>query len=109
MDRLNNFCVEVCPYGYYADNTTHMCVVSTNCSLVGIVQYVADNKTKTCVPKCPSDVHNFADMVKFLCVAKCPVTFFGYNSTLKCVQECKDPTNNSYDGSFADPQLRICV
>ena len=97
-----------CPDGYYADNATSMCVVPLNCSIVGGVQYVADNKTKTCVPICPSDVHNFADMLKYLCVAVCPPSYYGYNSTLVCKQECKDATN-SFDGSFADPQLNICV
>ena len=38
-----------CPEGYYADSHTHMCVVSTDCSLVGSVQYVADNLTKECL------------------------------------------------------------
>lgn len=75
-----------CPDGYYADDTTHMCVVPLDCSIVGGVQYVADNSTKKCVQKCPSNVHNYADMQKYLCVAVCPTGFYGYNSTLRCVQ-----------------------
>ena len=43
-----------CPSGYYADNTKNMCVVPLNCSIVSLVQYVADNLTKSCVVKCPS-------------------------------------------------------
>jgi hypothetical protein len=82
-----------------------MCVKPLGCSIVGGIQYVADNLTRTCVPKCPASEHNFADMAKQLCVARCPDGFYGYNSTLKCVQECLDPTNGSYDGSYADPQL----
>jgi hypothetical protein len=86
-----------------------MCVVPLGCSVVGGVQYVADNKTKTCVPICPNDVHNFADMNKYLCVSVCPSSYYGYNSTLKCVLECKDPISGVFDGSFADSQLRMCV
>jgi hypothetical protein len=87
-----------------------MCVVSLGCSVdASSNQFVADNLTKKCVNKCPGSVQNFADMAKFLCVAKCPQGFYGYNSTLKCVQQCKFPANNTYDGSFADPLLNICV
>ena len=98
-----------CPAGYYADDTTHMCVVPLGCSVVGGIQYRADNKTKKCVAACPSDVHNFADMVKYLCVAVCPTGYYGFNSTLECQTQCKNPVTNLFDGSFADPQLRICV
>jgi hypothetical protein len=52
---------------------------------------------------------NFADMVKYLCVAKCPKNYFGFNSSLACQLACKNPTNNSFDGSYADAQLQICV
>lgn len=82
-----NFC-EVspfdCPDGQYADNDTHMCVYSTGCSLVGLVQYVADNITQECLPECPNNnasYLNYADMVKKLCVAVCPHDYFGYNDT----------------------------
>lgn len=98
-----------CPDGYYADNATHMCVVPLSCSINNGTQYVADNLTKYCVSKCPASVLNFADMVKYLCVAECPKNYFGFNSTLACQSSCKDPTNNSYDGSYADAQLQICV
>jgi len=98
-----------CPLGYYADDATHMCVVPLSCSVVSTTQYVADNQTKKCVNKCPSTVQNYADMAKYLCVAICPTGFYGYNSTLKCVAACTYPTNSSYDGSFADPQINICV
>ena len=59
-----------------------MCVLPLSCSNVGGIQYRADNKTKQCVPNCPADVHNFADMVKYLCVAVCPSGYYGYNETL---------------------------
>ena len=98
-----------CPQGYYADNTSHLCVVPLNCSKVSNNQYVADNLTKTCVQKCPGTVHNFADMMKFLCVARCPSGFYGHNTTLVCQANCTYPTISTYDGSFADPQLNICV
>ena len=110
-DALSKTCKTTpfdCPSGYYADDTKHECVIPTDCSIVGGVQYVADNKTKKCVNKCPSDVHNFADMNKMLCVAVCPTGYYGYNTTLKCVTQCKDATP-AYDGSFADPQINICV
>jgi hypothetical protein len=52
-------------------------------------------------------------MVKRLCVAVCPPGYYGYNGTangtLECQTQCKNPANSSFDGSFADPQLRICV
>lgn len=98
-----------CPQGYYADNTSHLCVVPLNCSKVSNNQSVADNLTKTCVEKCPDTVHNFADMAKFLCVARCPFGFFGHNTTLVCQTNCTYPDISTYDGSFADPQLNICV
>ena len=60
-----------------------MCVVSTDCSNVGGVQFVADNLTKKCISECPdqSVILNYADMNKFLCVAVCPHNYFGYNDT----------------------------
>jgi hypothetical protein len=86
-----------------------MCVVSTDCSLVNTVQYVADNRTKQCLPGCPplTTVINWADLAKKLCVAKCPYNKYGDNNTLTCVDECK--TAGVYNGEYADPQLRICV
>lgn len=65
-----------------------MCVVSTDCSIVSTVQYVADNQTKQCISICPPLTPlfvNWADMNKKLCVAKCPYNKFGDNNTLKCV------------------------
>ena len=47
-------------------------------------------------------------MDKFLCVAKCPYNKFGDNHTLTCNDECLY-SNGSYNGEYADPQLRICV
>ncbi len=84
-----------------------MCVISTGCSINVGVQYVADNLTKYCVSGCPSTVHNYADMIKKLCVAVCPYNKYGDNNTLTCIDSCK--TGGSYNGEFADPQLRICV
>ena len=55
--------------------------------MVGGVQYVADNTTKKCVIKCPvinSTFINYADMQKFLCVARCPNSYYGFNTTLRC-------------------------
>jgi hypothetical protein len=98
-----------CPPGYYANNNTNLCVVPLNCSLISTTQYVADNLTQTCVAICPSTVHNFADMVKFLCVAQCPLNYYGHNTTLACQAACTYPTASIYDGSFADPQLNTCV
>lgn len=111
-DTLTKTCVVSpfnCSEGYYADDDSFMCVVPLDCSEVGGVQFVADNLTNKCVNKCPSSLINYADMDKFLCVARCPPAFYGYNSTLECVQSCEYPDNSTYDGSYADPQLNICV
>ena len=99
-----------CPEGYYANNDTHMCVVSTGCTVVGGIQYVADNLTKECISECPDQnvILNYADMNKKLCVAVCPHDYFGYNATKECQLECKD-ASDTYTGEYADPQLRICV
>lgn len=89
-----------------------MCVISTDCSLVGSIQYVADNGTKQCVAGCPpltAVFVNWADMQKKLCVAQCPYNQFGDNNTLTCKNACDNA--NTIDGTreYADPQLRICV
>jgi hypothetical protein len=70
---------------------------------------VADNTTKTCVAKCPNSTHNFADLNKKLCVSQCPLNYYGHNTTLECQTACTYPNASVYDGSFADPQLNICV
>jgi hypothetical protein len=48
-------------------------------------------------------------MDKQLCVALCPIAKFGDNTTLKCLDECKDYSTGNYRGEFADSQLRLCV
>jgi hypothetical protein len=48
-------------------------------------------------------------MNKRLCVAECPDSYYGFNTTLTCNQACKFSNNNSYEGSYADPQIHICV
>ena len=89
-DRLSRKCQISpfdCPSGYYADDNLNECVVPLSCSIVGGVQYVADNTTKKCVIKCPANTAiftNYADMVKFLCVARCPNNYYGFNTTLRC-------------------------
>lgn len=99
-----------CPDGYYANNVSNLCVVPKSCQLVGATQYVADNSTKECKPGCPlTTPRNYADMSEFLCVALCPIGYYGENNTLKCLTECKNPTTLAYYGSFADWQNRICV
>jgi hypothetical protein len=101
-----------CPSGYYADNTKNLCVVPLNCSIVSLVQYVADNLTKSCVVKCPSinsSYINYADMNKYLCVKRCPTSYYGQNDTLRCQLNCTYPNASVYDGSYADSQLNICV
>jgi len=47
-------------------------------------------------------------MQKFLCVARCPNSYYGFNTTLRCELTCKF-SNNTYEGSYADAQLSICV
>lgn len=77
-----------------------MCVVSTDCSLIGVIQYVADNDTKQCVSSCPpltASFVNWADMAKKLCVAKCPYNKFGDNTTLSCKDSCNN--TNTVDGT----------
>jgi hypothetical protein len=98
-----------CPSGYYANNHTNLCVVPLNCSLISTTQYVADNLTKTCVSICPSTVHNFADLNKFLCVSQCPHNYYGHNSSMNCQTNCTFPNPSVFDGTFADPQINLCV
>lgn len=48
-------------------------------------------------------------MDKYLCVAKCPTGYFGYNTSKVCQLECRDSPSSSWANQFADPQLQICV
>lgn len=99
-----------CPSGYYANNVSNRCVLPADCQLVGVTQFVADNSTNECVSGCPlTTPRNYADMNKHLCVALCPISYFGENNTLQCLQTCKNPATNVYYESYADSQLRICV
>ena len=73
------------------------------------IGYFADNSTRMCVTDCPSDPNYFADWFSRTCVALCPETdttkYYGDIVTRSCVEDCPTVTNNTYRDSI----LRICM
>lgn len=67
-DKDNNFCVKICPYGYYADNITRSC--ERTCS----VGYYADFSTRRCVVNCPLNPTSYSVLQAGfgVCVYNCP-------------------------------------
>ena len=68
MDTVNNLCVELCPFGYFADNYTK------KCELYCFTGSYADNSTRRCVYTCPNDPALFSTintLGKSVCVYQC--------------------------------------
>lgn len=63
----NLVCIDHCPDGTYADNSTRQCV---NACPTQPVTY-ADNDTNKCVTGCPSSPNYYADPLLMKCVFNC--------------------------------------
>ena len=88
-------CKEKCKYGEFIENK--VCV--TGCSN----GYFADNLTRSCLNKCPSDPFTFADPFVKQCVFQCSTGYFGYFDNRTCeLSSC--PV-----GLFKETTLRICI
>ena len=77
-------CVEECPEGYFADESTRLCVEA-----------------------CPLSTKQYGDISTNYCVDQCPMIpdLFGQDlndGNRTCVEECEE-------GLFADPLTRTCV
>jgi hypothetical protein len=93
-------CTNICPFNYYADNSTYLCVLLCPST----PDYYADNTSLSCVLNCPKTANwiTYADPTTRKCVTECPPGYLARNDTQRCVQTCPS-------GSYADPIIRICV
>jgi hypothetical protein len=82
-------CVKVCPDHYFAESVGQVCV--TNCS--GNSKYGLNN---ICWTGCTGEYS--ADPTTFLCVKKCPFTYFSELNV--CTQNCAI--------GYADPISKVC-
>ena len=57
-DRLNNFCVTLCPYGYFADNFTGGCELTCSNGTF------SDPSSRRCVINCPNNPASFSTAEK---------------------------------------------
>ena len=60
-DTTSMSCVEICPDGYYMENSTNECLEEC---LTGY----ADNYSRYCVAQCPDDPETYADTTDNICL-----------------------------------------
>jgi len=89
-DPVTGHCESICSDGYFADNSTQLCV--SNCSLYSL-KY-GNTATKVCVDLCQNTTL-YADDLTRLCVnsTSCPPGYFGLNATKVCVAICPSSTD----------------
>lgn len=118
MDRLSNFCVKVCPYGYYADNKTGFCELTCtngtyadsstrrcvyNCPITPTSYAVILNSVGVCTYNCPDG--SYSSEVSRSCVPVCPTepfVYYSYPPTRACVRQCVYPY-------YADTTAKACT
>lgn len=82
--------MQVCPNGYYADDSTGQNLCSSTCP--GLYRF-RDNSTKSCVPICPASNQTFGDSTGDQCVYICPDgTFAQLDVDRRCVPGCAPDT-----------------
>lgn len=73
MDSVDNMCVDLCPLGYFADNSSKSCQQSC------FTGTYADNSTRRCVFSCPVSPSSFAtinNLGKPVCAYSCIAGLF---------------------------------
>jgi hypothetical protein len=81
----NKTCVQSCPYGYFADSSSGLCV--TKC--LNSTCYYADNYTGLCSPSCSNNQFAHKPSTTYgVCLFICPATFFSDPTTMQCVKKC---------------------
>jgi hypothetical protein len=94
-------CVETCPSGTYADNSTWKCV--TYCPINPALY--ADKNSSICVINCPNNF--YGDDFSRTCVSTCPTNpvYYAYDLTHRCYKDCLYP----YFGQTDLPDIGKCV
>ena len=110
-DDSTKTCVEICPNGTTASNTSYKCqqfcdygqysldkVCLSGCP----ADLFADNLTRKCLSGCPYSPLTYADSTNRTCVLNCSAGLYAYLGNYTCVSACPP-------GLFKELTLLLCL